>query len=87
MEVQFKYLKLTQYMFPSARQKSHQEKRLFFEFVKGIETFEHQNGLDHYYFCPRSEGHSGIVATGFQDDGTTTLHLGPVLKAAIKFYV
>lgn len=71
-------------MFPSAC-KSRQEKRLFFEFVKDLETFEHRNGLDHHRV--RSEGHNGIVGTSSRDDGTTILHLGPMLKAAIRFYV
>lgn len=64
---------------------SPQEKKLFFEFVEGLEKFEVRNGLDH--FCVRPDSGRGNAGNGSKEDSTTVLHLGPMLKAAIRFYV
>lgn len=44
-----------------------------------------RNGLDH--FRVRSDLGDGNAGTGSREDATTVLHLGPMLKAAIRFYV
>lgn len=73
-----------------------QERRLFFEFIKGVERFELRNGLDHYRVRPRArrrnqdgfgDGNDGTTRYCGEDDGATVLHLGPMLKASIRFYV
>lgn len=63
-----------------------QERKLFFEFIKDLEKFELRNGLDHYRVrpSPKARRRNGF---GDGDDGTTVMHLGPMLKASIKFYV
>jgi len=73
-----------------------QERKLFFEFLRDLEKFESRNGLDHYRVRPglaprRRRGHEngddGVGSRHCGEDGTTVVHLGPMLKAAIKFYV
>lgn len=73
-----------------------QERKLFFEFMKDLTAFEIRNGLDHFRVRPgsppsRHDGIDGISGGSarrcMQDDGTTILHLGPMLKASIRFYV
>lgn len=56
---------------------SPMERKLFHDFIKCMDKFEHKNGLDHYrYGTPEQEA-----------DGATVIHLGPTLKASIKFFV
>ncbi|CAN0050839.1 unnamed protein product [Ectocarpus sp. 12 AP-2014] len=62
------------------------ERKLFFEFIKDLEKFELRNGLDHYR-VRSSRKATRRNGSGDDDDGTTVLHLGPMLKASIKFYV
>ncbi len=73
-----------------------QERKLFFEFLRDLEKFESRNGLDHYRVRPslasrrrRSlhDDDDGVSSRHCEEDGTTVVHLGPMLKAAIKFYV
>eukprot|EP00904_Undaria_pinnatifida_P000865 jgi/Undpi1/1077/HiC_scaffold_10.g04540.m1 len=64
---------------------SPMEKKLFFEFVQGLEKFEVRNGLDH--FRVRPDGGRDNSGASAREDATTVLHLGPMLKAAIRFYV
>lgn len=59
---------------------------MFFEFVKGLESFELRNGLDHYRIRPRRGQANGSTDDPVKE-GATILHLGPMLKAAITFYV
>lgn len=65
---------------------SCQENKLFFEFIKGLEKFEHRNGLDHYRISSTHKSNRSDGDDGWKD-GTTVVHLGPMLKAAIRFYV
>lgn len=67
---------------------SCQENKLFFEFIKGLEKFEHRNGLDHYRISSAHQ-RNGRRNNGGNDwtEETTVVHLGPMLKAAIRFYV
>lgn len=62
-----------------------QERKLFFEFLKGLERFEYRHGLDHYRMRPVGEDVGG--GSGRRGDGATIVHLGPMLKAAIKFHL
>lgn len=76
---------------------AQQERKLFFEFLRDLEEFERRNGLDHYRVRPSAtprwrRGLSGAVDAGTdgrcgEDDGTTVVHLGPMLKASIRFFV
>lgn len=64
--------------------------------MKDLTDFEVRNGLDHFRVRPSSNPrrHQGIDGKSGgagrrcgEDDGTTILHLGPMLKASIRFYV
>lgn len=50
-----------------------------------MEKFEVRNGLDHFRVRPC--GGRGNAGNDSREDAMTVLHLGPMLKAAIRFYV